>query len=129
MEQQGWCHRWYLGKAQTWHQSAGIQSHWFLLTYSQSDYVQPSQLKLTRLLSGNFLHIPCLPLRKALLVGRGKHLGKSVLDPIHSWHFASSTTMDKCNPAFHGVIALHNLDKTLGFSLSSEVASKKPHQR
>ena len=63
---------------------------------------------------------------------RGKHLRKSVLGPIYSWHFASSTTVDKCHPVFHGIIALQNPDKTPGLSLSSAAASRnprKPHQR
>ena len=65
-------------------------------------------------------------------LGRGKHLGKSVLGPTYSWHFASSTTVDKCHPVFHGISALRNPDKAPGLSLSSAAASRNPrklHQR
>lgn len=46
--------------------------------------------------------------------------------------FASSTSVDKCNPVFHGITALQNPGKALGLSLSPEAASRsprKPHQR
>ena len=104
----------------------------FSVNYLQSDYVQLNHEKPTRSLSGNCLHTPCSPPKKGTSSGQRKTTENVKPQfPICACHFASSATVDECNPAFHEIIALQNLNGALVLPLSSAAASRsagKPHQ-
>lgn len=113
-----------------WHGTrvVGFNQNVFLLIYLQSDYVQQNHLKSPRLHSGDFFHIHVHLPRRALPAGRGKHEEVKPESLTHAWQVAGSATVDKCDSASHGVIALLNLHGDLGLPLSSAAASGNPRK-